>query len=156
MMPDAASLEDAICLACEAHGGQKYPSPQGEPYVLHLLRVMLAVEGESSRMAAVLHDILEDTPVTATDLRERGIPERVVDAVRALTHLDSTTYESYIETVDGDDLAREVKLADLADNLANNRRLPAEDHVVERIDRYERAITRLTRGAGPPDPGPHR
>ena len=71
-----------------------------------------------------------------------------------LTHLDSLTYEEYIEEVAGDNLAREVKLADLADNLANNRRLPEEDHVVERIGRYERAIARLTREAGLPDPGP--
>ena len=152
-MSYARGLRRAVSLACTAHGGQRYPSPQGEPYVLHLLRVMLAVEGESARMAAVLHDILEDTSVTVADLREHGIPERVVDAVGVLTHLDSLTYEEYIEEVDGDNLAREVKLADLADNLANNRRLPEEDHVVERIGRYERAIARLTREAVP-DPGP--
>jgi hypothetical protein len=41
------------------------------------------------------------------------------------------------------DLAREVKLADLADNLANKRRLASTPDVVAQIDRYEQAIRRL-------------
>ena len=49
MSQDADALERAITLACWAHQGQRYPSPEAEPYVLHPLRVMLAVQGSRRR-----------------------------------------------------------------------------------------------------------
>ena len=140
----ARGLEDAIELAVKAHRGQVYPSPQREPYVLHLFRVMLAVDTAPARMAAVLHDVLEDTTLTVDDLLDAGVPRTVVDAVVALTHRPQDSYDEYIERVADNELAREVKLADLADNLANNESLPRTPEVVARIDRYRRAIRRLT------------
>ena len=70
MSEDADVLERAIELACEAHHGQRYPSPEAEPYVHHLFRVMLAWAA-SGRM---LHDVLEDTQVTLDQLREAELP----------------------------------------------------------------------------------
>jgi (p)ppGpp synthase/HD superfamily hydrolase len=146
-MPDEqVALEKAIELAVQAHLGQRYPAPEPEPYILHLLRVMLAVQGYRTQMVAVLHDVLEDTPVTAEDLRAVEIPDDVVDSVEALSHHAEHSYEQYIELVANNTLARQVKLADLADNLANNRRLPRTPDVSERIDRYERALARLRAG----------
>ena len=139
----AEALEIAVQLACSAHRGQQYPSPEGEPYILHLLRVMLAVDGFRVQAAAVLHDVLEDTEVTVEELAAAGLPVDVVDAVVALTHRPGQSYDRYVEQVAADAIAREVKLADLADNLANNKRLPNAPDVVARIERYERAICRL-------------
>jgi hypothetical protein len=45
--------------------------------------------------------------------------------------------------VAGNEIARRVKLADLRENLANNRRLPTSPENAERIARYERALERL-------------
>ncbi len=104
---------------------------------------MLAVEGWDARTAAVLHDVIEDTPVTADDLRDEGIPERVVEAVVALTHREEDTYEAYIEALAPNPLARQVKLADLADNLATNLAMPPTPANEARIARYEAAIKRL-------------
>lgn len=140
---DAQALEVAVELACRAHRGQRYPSPEGEPYILHLLRVMLAVDGFRVQAAAALHDVIEDTEVTVEELGAAGLPIDVVDAVVALTHRPGQSYEQYVEQVARDAIAREVKLADLADNLANNKRLPTSPEVVARIERYERAIRRL-------------
>jgi (p)ppGpp synthase/HD superfamily hydrolase len=151
MSQGADLLERAIALACRAHHGQRYPSPEAEPYVHHLFRVMLAVRGFRTQVAAVLHDVLEDTEVTLDQLREVELPDDVVNAVVALTHRSDQTYEQYIEQVARDDLARQVKLADLADNLANNYRLPKTPDVVARIDRYERAVDRLQ---AQPEPSP--
>ncbi|HEX8995020.1 MAG TPA: hypothetical protein VF812_03205 [Ktedonobacterales bacterium] len=140
------TLEDAIVLAAQWHRGQMYPSMQGEPFILHPLRVMAQVESDAERMVAALHDVIEDTNCTLEDLRRLGYTERVVEAVDRLTHRDGEAYEAYIERIKDDPLARQVKLADLADNLANNRRLAevrANDAVHERIMRYERAIVRL-------------
>jgi (p)ppGpp synthase/HD superfamily hydrolase len=143
VISDAEALEVAIELARRAHRGQRYPSPEGEPYVQHLLRVMLAVAGFRVQAVAVLHDILEDTEVSVEGLREAGLPHDVVDAVIALTRRPDQTYDEYVEQVAGNAVARQVKLADLADNLANNRRLATGPDVVARIEQYERAIRRL-------------
>jgi (p)ppGpp synthase/HD superfamily hydrolase len=140
---DSARLEQAINFGCRAHRGQLYTSPDPQPFVLHLFRAMLAVDGHHARMAAMLHDVLEDTQATADDLHDAGFPRAVVDAVVVLSHRPQHTYEEYIELVAGNELAREVKVADLAHNLANNRRLPQTPDVVARIDRYERAVQRL-------------
>ena len=144
-MDGSETLERAIEIAVRAHAGQLYPARDGErgPYVLHLFRVMLAVEGWEPRTTAVLHDVIEDTPVTADDLREQGIPERVVEAIVALTHRDDDTYEAYVDALAPNPLAREVKLADLSDNLATNLAMPPTPENEARIARYEAAIARL-------------
>jgi (p)ppGpp synthase/HD superfamily hydrolase len=148
MSQDADALERAIALACRAHRGQRYPSPEAEPYILHPLRVMFAVQGSKAQTAAVLHDVLEDTEVNVDQLRQARIPDDVIAAVVALTHRAEHTYDQYIEQVAHDRLARNVKLADLADNLANNYRLNPSPDVTARIDRYQRAIQRLQAVSG--------
>ena len=136
----AEELELAIALAVRAHHGQRYPSPETEPYIMHPFRVMLGVSGVRARAVAVLHDVLEDTAVTVEELREANLSSEVVDAVIALTRRSGQTYEQYIAQVAGNAIARPVKLADLADNLANNQRLTRRPDVVARIERYKQAI----------------
>jgi (p)ppGpp synthase/HD superfamily hydrolase len=137
-------LQSAIQLATQAHAGQQYPSPESEPYIDHPLRVMRNVDGFEAQIIAVLHDVLEDTVVTVSDLRRLGIPDRLIAAVLAMTRRAGIPYEHYINQVAADPLARIVKIADLTDNLANNERLPQTRDVVERIDQYRRALTRLS------------
>ena len=43
---------------------------QGQPYVLHPLRAMMDVPGEDAQIAAVLHDVVEDTDVSLDDIRQ--------------------------------------------------------------------------------------
>jgi (p)ppGpp synthase/HD superfamily hydrolase len=149
-----SELELAIELAVRAHRGQRYPSPEAEPFIEHPLRVMLAVRGFRAQAAAVLHDVLEDTTVTVEELRRAQLSGEVVDAVVALTRTPLQTYEDYIEQVAGNAVARQVKLADLADNLANNMRLGRRPDVVARVERYERAIRRLRASHPPAVPAP--
>lgn len=140
------TLEDAIMLAAYVHRGQIYPSPDGEPYILHPLRVMLRLESEVERIVAVLHDILEDTSYPLADLREAGFQDDVLAALEHLTRRDDEAYDAYIDRVAEHPLARRVKLADIAENLANNRRLHAllpDPQTQERIERYECAVHRL-------------
>jgi hypothetical protein len=146
-----AGVGHAIELALKAHRGQEYPAAKREPYALHLFRVMLAVDSSPARMTAVLHDVLEDTNLTVNDLLNSGVPRTVVDAVVTLTHCPENSYDEYIERVAANELARKVKLADLADNLANNERLPRTSEVAARINRYKRAIRRLTGADGEGD-----
>ena len=75
-------LEKALILAAKAHTGQV--DKGGAPYILHPIRVMLACEEEKEKIVALLHDTLEDTALTAADLRRAGFPEEIVQAVCCL------------------------------------------------------------------------
>jgi FMN phosphatase YigB (HAD superfamily) len=77
-------LAVAVDLACRADRGQRYPSPQPEPFIQHPLRVMNAVHGARAQATAVLHDVLEDTTVTADELRAAKLPAEVVEATIVL------------------------------------------------------------------------
>lgn len=123
------TLADAIDVATRAHAHQTRSLPDGstEPYVCHPLRVMANVKGAEAQMAAVLHDVLEDTDETWESLRGAGVPERVIEMVFHLTRGGDETYEGFIETIArigsstafgyGADVVA-IKLADLADNIA--------------------------------------
>ena len=58
---------------------------KAEPYILHPLRLMMKMDRSEKRMVAVLHDVLEDTPHTAEELRSMGYPDEVISAVEYLT-----------------------------------------------------------------------
>ena len=83
------ALSDAIALAAVAHGGELDKS--GHPYITHPIRVMFLCEryGLLAQMAAVLHDVVENTWVTLELLATMGFPAEVVEAV---THLKSLGY----------------------------------------------------------------
>src|SRR5207247_6216153 len=117
------SVEDAIALAAEAHRGQRCFTPEGKPFVFHPLRVLLAfLDDPVEQMAAVLHDVVEDTDVELQDLASAGYPPEVVAAVDALTHREGVSYEDYIERVAANEVAGRVKVQDVRPDLANNRR----------------------------------
>lgn len=130
-----STLERAIELAARAHAGQR--DKGGHPYILHPLRVMQAVQGEYERIAAVLHDIVEDTPVTFDDLLAEGFPDEVVDAVRLLTKYDGETREQAARRIVRNPIARAVKLADIADNMDLSRIPNPTERDFERLREYE-------------------
>jgi (p)ppGpp synthase/HD superfamily hydrolase len=132
-----ATLEKAVELAARAHAGQK--DKGGEPYVLHPLRVMLGVRGEAAQVVAVLHDTLEDSALSENDLRDAGFPEEVVAGVLAVTHRKEESYADYVIRCRRDPTARQVKLADLEDNMHLTRALVRPDRLARdwaRVHRY--------------------
>lgn len=124
-------IEQARSLALTAHEGQV--DKAGEPYWRHPERVAAYVEqmplAGSVRQHAIasawLHDVLEDTDVSADDLRTM-FPAEVVDAVLALTRGEAEDPNAYYARVKGNELALAVKKADLVDNTDPQRtaRLP--------------------------------
>jgi hypothetical protein len=108
----------AVAFAAEAHTGQVYKGYNGradEPYILHALRVAMAVTPEE-RIVAVLHDVQEDAGRLPAWLNEA---ERA--ALDALTRRPPFEYETYIATVAmAGPLAVTVKVADLRDHLQHN------------------------------------
>jgi (p)ppGpp synthase/HD superfamily hydrolase len=96
------------------------------------------------QIVAVLHDIVEDTDVSLSTLKEKGFGRPILDAVDRLSRRPGEPYEGYIHRLAADPIARQVKLSDLRDNLANNRALPPTQDTLARIARYERAQRTLS------------
>ena len=109
-------VDRAYSLAIEYHKGQV--DKQGEEYFLHPLRVMMAVcERKELMVAALLHDIFEDTECTREILLANGISEANVKLVEHLTRNPDEKYFEYINRVRKDELCVRIKIADLKDNL---------------------------------------
>jgi (p)ppGpp synthase/HD superfamily hydrolase len=147
------TLEQATRLAVRAHEGQT--DKAGRPYAEHVLAVrdLLAGHGELAQMAGVLHDVLEDTDLTAEDLRARGCPAVVVRAVEAVSRRPGESYDDLVRRASADPLGRLVKLADNAHNADEARlaALPA-DRAARLRAKYARARRTLL-AAGGRDPG---
>ena len=129
-----ATIEKALQIAAKAHEGQK--DKEGLPYILHPLRAMMSVVGQEAQIVAVLHDVIEDTSVTADDLRQAGFSEQIIAAVVCVTHLKDEPYTDYVVRCRANEIARQVKLADLKDNS----RL---DRTILRPQRFEVDVARL-------------
>lgn len=134
----SSEVERARRFASKAHAGQTRWN--GEPYILHPQRVVQrlidnGVTSEPVLQAAYLHDVVEDTGVTLHDIRT-SFGEDVADLVSILTHNPHETYTSYIRRVAYTMWAREIKKADLLDNLSDLQ--PGQ-----RRDKYELAYAYL-------------
>jgi (p)ppGpp synthase/HD superfamily hydrolase len=136
-------IETALKIAVEAHAGQT--DKLGHAYILHPLRVMQRCRGEVAMSAAILHDVVEDTEWTFERLRDAGIEEAVIDALDALTKRDGEAYSDFVERAKRNPIAREVKLADVSDNLDLERlaRVPDPDTRRRLAEKYLDAYARL-------------
>jgi GTP diphosphokinase / guanosine-3',5'-bis(diphosphate) 3'-diphosphatase len=130
-----ATLEQAIALAAQAHAGQI--DKAGQPYILHPLRVMLSVTGLHERMAAVLHDVVEDTAITLENLRDEGFPGEVIEAIEALTKAPGETRLAAAQRAVVNPIARRVKLADVTDNMDLSRIAEPTETDYARLQEYE-------------------
>jgi (p)ppGpp synthase/HD superfamily hydrolase len=129
-------LAHAIALAAKAHEDQT--DKAGAPYILHPLRLMFTLDSEEEKIAAVLHDVVEDTGWTLDGLRGEGFSESVLTAVDALTHRDGESYDEYLARAAADPTARKVKLADLEDNMNIKRLAELTDKDIVRLQKYHR------------------
>ncbi|MEU9700878.1 HD domain-containing protein [Streptomyces sp. NPDC047981] len=127
----AQRLGEAVTFAEEAHGDQKRPA--GEPYLEHLLEVVeilvsgAGVHDEDLLVAAVLHDVVEDTDRTAAEVGKRFGP-RVEEWVGWVTKPQPKAGEQAAEVRDRYLLGLrsappEVLLLKLADRFSNVQRL---------------------------------
>ena len=137
-MDNELAIELAIDLALNFHRGQR--DADGDPYILHLMRVMLKCHSTSAKQAGLLHDILEDTSATEDDLIQAGICPNVTQSVKRLTRIAHIDYADYILALAEDPIAKEVKIADLEDNYAIGRVKYRTEHRLEDARRLERYI----------------
>jgi (p)ppGpp synthase/HD superfamily hydrolase len=119
----------ALDFAARAHGPQAVPA-SGFPYVLHLAKVAMetiaacdadpTLDGELAVTCAVLHDTIEDTQVTKSELAE-AFGDRVADGIDALSKRETDPPEQRMTKA----LARisaqpmEIRIVKLADRITN-------------------------------------
>jgi (p)ppGpp synthase/HD superfamily hydrolase len=142
-----STLERAIEIATRAHAGQV--DKAGQPYILHPLRLMLAVRTTHERMAAVLHDVIEDTSLTSEDLVREGFPPVVIEAVQALTKQAGESRIEAAKRAVQNAIARVVKLADVTDNMDLSRIPEPTEKDFARLREYEQVREILLAGHGP-------
>ena len=138
-------LSKAIHLAIDIH--QHQYDKGGNPYILHPLHLMSQLLFDTQLATiAVLHDVVEDSDMTLPTLLRMGFSDRVIDALRLLTHDSNDTYMTYIENMEHNYDAIRVKRKDLEHNsdvtrLKNRISITASD--TARIVKYHRAFMKL-------------
>ena len=120
-----------------AHRGQT--DKAGAPYIKHLERVAHRLTGDKDKTIAYLHDILEDTTVTRSDLAAL-FPEKIVAVVELLSRRHDETYAAFIERICQSEnfSAIAVKYADVTDHLQETSAIGSS-----LVDRYRKAEARL-------------
>lgn len=129
-------LLKAARIAARAH--QHQLRKDGTPYIAHPIRVAIRCDSYQAKTVALLHDVLEDTDVTADDLRELGFSELIIEAVDSVTKRPGEKYMDFVARSKGNEIGRQVKLADIDDNLEDQSALDPEEAAFLK-KRYERA-----------------
>lgn len=138
LLLESESVSKALRLATAAHSGQV--DKAGENYIKHPIAVAQTVNTAEAQTVALLHDIVEDTPVTFEELKAEGFSDAVLHAVYCLTHQEGEARDIYISRIAENPLATTVKLADLAHN-SDLSRIPAPtEKDFARAERYAREI----------------
>jgi len=133
-----STIEKAISIAIEAHKGKV--DKAGAPYILHPLRVMFQMETKEEMIAAVLHDVLEDTAITPDQLKEMGFSETVLEALDSVTKRAGETYEDFVRRAALHPIGKKIKLADLRDNMDLSRLEEITDNDIKRVKKYHGAL----------------
>ena len=131
----------AMKLCYHAHAGQVDKS--GTPYVFHPIHLAEQMDDECSTVAALLHDVVEDTDYTFDDLREMGFSEAVLEVLMLLTHQEDVSYMEYVRNLSVHPVARKVKLADLCHNMDTTRMGENQPVNEARLEKYRRAMRYL-------------
>lgn len=134
--------QQTLRIAIDAHKEQERKN--GLAYITHPIAVSRRFTPYSiAWQVALLHDVLEDTATTETDLFNLGVPFEVVQAVKILTKKKETSYPDFISHIikSGNKTAIRVKIADILHNLS-------DDPSIHQLKKYGEALTRLAKTFG--------
>lgn len=133
----------AMLFAYRAHEGQV--DKGGLPYIFHPLAVAeMMGDDEDAVVVALLHDVIEDTSITAQDLLCAGFSDEVVHSVVSISRRPGEAYMAYLGRVKDGVLARKVKLGDLKHNSDLGRLQFIDEHAISLHKRYQKAIAFLS------------
>lgn len=133
-----SSFGKAMFIAAREHMNVR--DKGGHAYILHPMRIAMRLRttDEELMSVAILHDVIEDSKLTFEDLKEEGFSERVISALRLLTHQKGVSYDDYINNMRGNLDALRIKREDLRDNTDITRLRGLTDKDFERMKKYQR------------------
>lgn len=140
-MSVAELVGKAVRIASQAHDGQT--DKAGEAYILHPLRMMSRCRTPAQRIVALLHDVVEDSPVTLEDLAGEGFPPEIIAGVDGMTRRQGESYEEFISRAAQSPLSASVKRLDLEDNLDTLRLPILTEQDLARLQKYHAAYRLL-------------
>ena len=131
----------AFLIAYKAHKGQK--DKARKPYIWHPIAVAAKLPTKDMRIAGLLHDVCEDSPITSIDLLLQGVPPHIVHSIELLTKSPQKPYDVYIQELSNDYIARKVKIADLEHNMDLSRIKDVRVKDRKRVEKYKKAYDYL-------------
>ena len=131
----------ALILSFEAHKNQVDKS--GIPYVYHPFHLAEQMNTEEETIAALLHDVVEDTHFSIEDIKAEGFADNIVEALSLLTHDESIPYMDYVAKIKHNRIAKAVKLADLRHNSDLSRLETVDVKAIKRVQKYAEAVKLL-------------
>lgn len=136
-------FDKAMYIAAREHLGVR--DKGGSAYILHPMRIAmrLRTNDEELMSVAVLHDVIEDSKLTFEDLKVEGFSDRVIAALRLLTHQKGVSYDDYIDNMKGNRDALRVKREDLRDNSDITRLKGLREKDFERMNKYIRSFAKV-------------
>lgn len=131
------SLDKALEIATNAHKGQF--DKVGKEYINHPIAVSNLCKNKKAKIVGLLHDVVEDTEVTLDDLR-KYFSNDIIEAIKLVTKTKNYVPEEYYQNIKMNNLAREVKMADLTHNmdLSRYQGLEITDEVIKRTEKYQK------------------
>ena len=134
-------LQKAISIAHNSHKNQY--NVNGEPYILHPMRIMLKTKNEEQMITAVLHDVVEKSDVELDHLEIEGFNKDILAAVDALSRKNDELYDSYISRVLKNKLAIKIKIIDLIDNIKIHKSMDVKENTSIKLIQYENALSMI-------------
>jgi len=135
-------LEKALRISMVAHNGQT--DRAGLPYILHPIAVASRVKTPEEKTVALLHDVVEDSPLFSIEDIYKEFPAVIGNAVEAITKTEDVEYLEYIKGVKDNPLARAVKIADIKENLDLTRLGEISEDDINRLNKYLAAYEYLS------------
>ena len=142
-MWDPEIFNTTLYFAAAAHEGQ-FVNGKNYSYVVHLIGVCMEalraaqieqdVDSNLIMQCSLLHDTIEDTPVTAEILKDR-FGKQVAEGVVALTRIEGESSEAYLKRIIGKE--KEIWMVKLADRVWNMNEPPSHWDLAKRKEYLE-------------------
>ena len=130
-------IEKSLHIALQAYAGKT--DKAGREYIHHPLRVMAKMKTDLEMSVALLHDVIEDSDLTAEQLLAEGIPAEVIEAIQCLSRNENEDYQDFVGRTKKNELAAKIKIADIEDNIDVLRLASLNETDLTRIKKYHSA-----------------
>ncbi len=132
-------VRKAALIAYNAHKDQS--DKGGYPYIMHPIHIAEQMETEDETIAALLHDVIEDTDIGFDYLKKEGFSDTVINCLKILTKDPNEDYMDYIRKIKKTGgIALKIKKADMAHNMIAERISKKIQSDESRMEKYRAAF----------------